>query len=262
MLDEADTLTDDDVDTAEIEAPEAEATPDDGAPIDAAGQAGSADAAGQTGSEQDTPEASEAEPNGNLEKRYKDLQREFTRKSQELAALKKGGVAQAPAPEVAVESDFSEEKFEEIAEKEGRGKALKYMHDCSVKAALKANEQVQAQREAEARKTQEIMGILQEFGDSEEVRQNLAKLGEREVQQGFIPSPAALYALAEANGDHREMIRLVRAGKKALAGADDSASTVKPGAKPPPMPGGSAKRAPNSTAKPAGKVPLSALGFR
>jgi hypothetical protein len=263
MLDEADTLADDDVDTDEIEAPEAEATPEIDAPV-AEDQPGSADTATQTGAEQATPEAGEAEPKQDWEKRYKDLQRDHTRKSQELAALKKGGAAPAPAAE-AIESDFSDEKFEEIAEKEGRGKALRYMHDCSVRAALKANEQLQEKQKAEEQQTQEVMGILSEFGDTPELRQTLTQLGQREAEQGRIPGPGAIYALAEAGGDYREAIRLIRAGKKALAGEEVTGEPApKTTPKAPSIPGGSARRSPDSAAaaRPSGKLSLSSLGIR
>lgn len=257
-LDEADTLAPDDVDT-ESDVEPSEATHDTTDPVADAGT-GSADAAMTQGSEQDTPGAGEAEPKQvDWEKRFKDLQSYNTRISQELSALKKNAKPEAPP---AVESEFSEEKFDEIADKEGRSKALRYMHDCAVRAAATAAATEVAAREANAKRVQEITGILSEFGDSEEIRQSLVQLGEREASNGFTLSPGALYALNEARGDQREMIRLIRAGKKALAGETETAP-AKPAAKPPPIPGGSAARSPSgNTVKATGKIALSALGFR
>lgn len=262
MLDEADTLAEGDVDTDELEAPETEATPEKVAPA-ADDQTGSADTATQTGADEATPEAGEAEPNQNWEKRYKDLQRDHTRKSQELATLKKGGVATAPAAEASIESEFSDEKFEEIAEKEGRGKALRYMHDCAARAGKTEALKELSKQKVEEQQTQEVMGILSEFGDTPEVRQTLTQLGQREAEQGRTPGPGAIYALAEAGGDYREAIRLIRAGKKALAGevvTDEPATRAAP--KAPSIPGGSARRSPDSVAKPTGKLSLTALGIR
>lgn len=257
----------DDDDTPESEADDTlEAGPDEGTPSD---ENHSQDAGiGSTENQTADGTASAATQNGqgasvNWEERYKNLQAAFTKTSQQLAEIRKAGPAAVGGASQEVSAGpegFSEEKFDEIADKQGRGAALKYMAQ-AVKAEAKAETFNEMNQRAQAQKLEtEARSLIDEFGYSgnNEALSSLQELAQREAQRGFNLSPGAALVLLEAGGDAREAIRLIRAGR----GQAQANGNQPP--KPPKVPGsasGSGRRAPENTGSRKKEYTLREIGF-
>jgi hypothetical protein len=215
------------------------------------------------------------------EKRYKDAQAAFTKASMENAELRKkiealeaGELSKEPEAKNPSKTakdvgNFDDAEFERIAEANGRGAAFAYMQEKAKEAAIATVEEKLTARDAEAKlkardeaNAEAAMSLFDEHGYSEELYGTMRKLGEKEAKAGFILSPGALYALAEAGGDWNKVISIIRGSKAEVKPDEDDGEVEKPKKKHPGVPGGSSSRSPaSSSAKSHSGVNMRDLGI-
>lgn len=164
--------------------------------------------------EEDTLESTAKDPVGYVpEKRYKDLQAEFTRTSQKLRSMEKSLEKKSDNKDEPENTAFDYAKFERMRA-EDPGKAMEYYRS-SIKqetlAAIESKAMQEKQTQAFNTRAEKALGSVKDDAKRSEIIAKMQSVYEVEEKDGFTPSPEAAFILATA-GSWDRAIELINKG--------------------------------------------------